>query len=140
MTALPACIAVHERMRENMNKIMLAVAVFMLLSLGFYLIRKKSVKGGGCCGEQEGPVKRVKVKDRNKAHYPFTVKMHVEGMVCENCARKVENALNILDGVWADVDITTHAATVRSKAPAEEKQLKKAVASAGYYVSEYREL
>ena len=96
---------------------------------------QKSRKGGDCCGDREETVKRVPVGDRNKAHYPYTAELTVEGMTCENCARRVENALNTLDGVWAKVDIGSHRATVRLKGPPEEIELRRAVHDAGYVVT-----
>lgn len=96
---------------------------------------RRSRKGGGCCGEHGEAEKRVSVKDRNRAHYPYTAELTIEGMTCENCARRVENALNALDGVWAKVDIGSHRASVRLKEPPEESKLSRAVRDAGYVVS-----
>ena len=96
---------------------------------------QKSRKGGGCCGEHEEAEKRIPVRDRNKAHYPYTAELTIEGMTCENCARRVENALIALDGVWARVDIGSHRAQVRLKSPPEESELLMAVRDAGYAVT-----
>ena len=100
----------------------------------FHTVRK-SRGGGGCCGEHEETVKRAPVKDRNKSHYPYTAELTVEGMTCENCARRVENALNALDGVWAKVDIGSHRATARLKKPPEEEPLAQAIRDAGYVLT-----
>ena len=96
---------------------------------------QKSRKGGDCCGEREETVKLAPVRDRNKSHYPYTAELTVEGMTCENCARRVENALNALDGVWAKVDLGSCRAAVRLKAPPEESELRRAVRDAGYVVT-----
>ena len=57
-------------------------------------------------------------------------------MTCENCARRVENALNGLDGVWAKVDIGIHRADVRTKTPPDENALLESVRQAGYVVTQ----
>lgn len=89
---------------------------------------------GGCCGEREAPDRKVKVGDKNKSHYPYTLYLKVDGMTCGNCVRRVENALNRLDGVWASVEMDRHMATVRMKERLPEETLKKAVKDAGYLV------
>ena len=99
---------------------------------------RKFRKGGGCCPEHEEAVRRETVRDRNKAHYPYTVSLSVSGMTCENCARKVENALNSLEGIWAKVDISTHKATVRCKEEPDERLLARTVMEAGYVVTDMK--
>ena len=89
----------------------------------------------GCCGASSGPSeKRIKVKDRDKRHYPYRKILHIDGMVCTNCSAHVENALNRLDGVWAAVDLAKGQADVRMKTPLDEQILKQTVRSAGYTV------
>ena len=87
-----------------MNTALNAVLIAALLLLAAWALRRtliRSRKGGGCCGDHEAAEKKVTVSDRNKAHYPYAVSLQIGGMTCENCARKVENALNRLDGTWA---------------------------------------
>ena len=92
-------------------------------------------KGGGCCGEHEQSQGKTGAQDRNKAHYPWEVTVKIGGMTCENCAAKVENALNQLDGVWAKVSISSHSARVLCKTPPDEASLRQAVQQAGYVVT-----
>ena len=118
------------------------IIVFALLAvIVFFAIRgtvRKFTKGGGCCGEHEEPTKKVAVKDRTKSHYPHKATLQVGGMSCENCARKVENALNRLDGTWATVSISSHSASVLSKTPPQEEAIRDAVRQAGYVVTAYQ--
>ena len=60
--------------------------------------------------------------------------MTIDGMTCSNCVRRVENALNQLDGVWAQVDLSSRKAAVRMKQPLPEDTLRDAVRAAGYIV------
>ena len=64
--------------------------------------------------------------------------LRIGGMTCENCARKVENALNRLDGTWAIVSISGGSAKVLSKTPPDEAAIREAVRGAGYVVTDYR--
>ena len=120
-----------------MNTALNAVLTAALLLLAAWALRRtliRSRKGGGCCGEHESAEKKVTVSDRNKAHYPYAVLLQIGGMTCENCARKVENALNLLDGTWAVVSISGGSAKVLSKTPLDEAALREAVRGAGYVV------
>lgn len=58
----------------------------------------------------------------------------IGGMTCENCARRVENALNSLEGVWADVRISNHQATIHTKKKPDEAALRQTMQNAGYVV------
>jgi copper chaperone CopZ len=68
----------------------------------------------GCCGGGDVE-KKIKVKDKNKADYPFCVEIAVDGMTCGHCKTRVENALNSESGVWAEVDLKRKSVTVRMK-------------------------
>ncbi|MDO5133218.1 MAG: heavy metal-associated domain-containing protein [Eubacteriales bacterium] len=119
--------------------ILAAVLLGLLIVWAILHLNAKAKKGGGCCGDHEETVKKTAVKDRNRQHYPYRVTLCLGGMTCENCARRVENALNALPGVWASADISKKQAVVRMKEKLSEKELRGAVASAGYTVLEIRE-
>ena len=126
-----------------MNTALNAVLTAALLLLAAWALRRtliRSRKGGGCCGEHESAEKKVTVSDRNKAHYPYAVLLQIGGMTCENCARKVENALNLLDGTWAVVSVSGGSAKVLSKTPPDEAALREAVRGAGYVVTGCRSI
>ena len=107
------------------------LAVICIFSVKKY--RKKLTSG--CCGAGgEGTVKKRRVSDRNKAHYPYTKILKIAGMSCGNCANRGENALNALDGVWASVDLGSQEALVRMKQPMDPELLKNAGRKQGYTV------
>ena len=60
----------------------------------------------------------------------------IEGMMCAHCAAHVEKALNALPGVSAVVDLAAKTAVVTGAAG--DEALKKAVADAGYQVTDIR--
>lgn len=115
-----------------MANVIIILVLLLLCGYGAYSYFHKLRHGGGCCGEHEAAPKKVKVEDRNKAHYPYTVLIRVDGMTCGNCARRVENALNSLPGTWAEVDLGARQATVLLKEPPQEDALDQAVRDAGY--------
>ena len=56
----------------------------------------------------------------------------VDGMVCANCATRVENALNSLEGVWANVNLSGGFADIRMKQKIQPEELRRAVKESGY--------
>ena len=60
----------------------------------------------------------------------------IEGMCCERCAKRVENALSAVSGVVsADVKFKKNIAVIRSREEVSDKELSKAVTDAGFTVS-----
>lgn len=118
----------------NIVNIIIVLIVAAIVVFGSINYIKKLKKGGDCCPEHEEATKSVKVKDRDKSHYPYEAKLAIDGMSCNNCVRNVENALNALDGTWASVSLEDNMATVLLKNPPDIEKLSKAVDDAGYMV------
>ena len=104
----------------------------LALKLGASRSYRKKL-ASGCCGASDESVKKNKVADKDKSHYPYEKTLVVDGMVCKNCSARVENALNSIDGVWAEADVSSGRVTVRMKREIEDKVLKKAVNDIGAY-------
>ncbi len=109
-----------------MATLIISVLLALACIYGVYSYIRKLRYGGGCCGEHEGAVKKVKVADRDKTHYPYETVLTIDGMTCSNCVRRVENALN--------QDLSSRKAAVRMKQPLPEDTLRDAVRAAGYIV------
>lgn len=60
--------------------------------------------------------------------------MHIEGMVCGHCQKRVEDALNEIEGVKAEVDLEAKIANVEVNEDMDNSVLKDAVTEAGYDV------
>ena len=118
---------------------MLIILLILMVGWASWYIREKRKKGGACCGQHEKTVKRVPAADRDRSHYRLKRTLTIGGMTCENCARRVENALNAVPGVWAKVDIAEKRAVVLLKERIEDTALKKAVSSAGYTVLDIKD-
>lgn len=84
-----------------------AIICVLLIIISVFGIRSYMKRlASGCCGSSgEKSPKRIKVKDKDLSHYPHQCTMKVDGMSCGNCAVRVENALNAMEGVWARVDL-----------------------------------
>lgn len=114
-----------------------AVIVIVLVLFCIYVLWgyvRKLKKGGSCCDVNEEAEKKVKVKDKNKSHYSYEMDFKIDGMVCANCVRRVENALNSMEGTWAAVDLIGRRAKVLLKNKPDEDAVRKAVLNAGYTV------
>ena len=118
-----------------------AIICTVLIVIAIFGIKSYTKKlTSGCCGSSSQPsVKKIKVKDKDKSHYPYTRILKVDGMSCGNCASHVENALNSLEGVWAQADLEKGEALVRMKQEYENNELKQAVKDAGYVVYKIEE-
>ncbi len=125
-----------KRGLKYMNAVLIS-ALGLIIAWAAWTTFKKVRKGGGCCGEHETTEKKVRVSDRNRAHYPYAVSLQIDGMTCENCARKTENALNRMEGTLASVSIGDHSAKVLCKSVPDEHAIREAVRRAGYIVTRY---
>ena len=121
-----------------MINVVIGLILAAVIATAALRVRKRAKSGGGCCGDRPETLRKTPVKDHNRAHYPYEAELQIGGMTCENCARRVENALNSLDGVWATVRIDSHTARLRLKAEPDMEQLREAVRQAGYVVMEAR--
>ena len=110
------------------------IVLLGIVALAVYGTVKRIRYGSSCCGEKTLPPKKVKVKDRNKASYPFVYRLKVDGMHCANCARRVENAINSLEGCWAVVDLGKKEVTLRTKRETTEQDMSAVITKAGYTV------
>ena len=62
--------------------------------------------------------------------------VNIEGMCCERCAKRVENALGaVTNVVSADVKLKKKIAIIRSRVEVSDAELSKAVTDAGFTVS-----
>ena len=115
------------------------IVIFVLAIIvvcAIFSIRKRIKYGSSCCGTRDAAPKKIKVNDKNKSHYPYTYTLTVDGMHCSNCARRVENALNAKEGVWASVKLENNTVLVRSKNQLEWAELSKTISDAGYTLIE----
>ena len=116
------------------------IIVLILVAICAYGIKSymKNVSHG-CCGTGGDEEKKIRVQDKHAEHYPYCVKVGVDGMTCSHCKLRVENALNEKEGVWAQVDLKDKSATVRMKQSLSEDEIRTSISRAGYTVTDYQE-
>lgn len=102
----------------------LLVALVLALRHG-----KKHFSGGGCCGSGSNTIRTKKTLTEPEIG---RMVLRVEGMHCENCQARVENALNRLDGVACLVDLRKKTATVRYSRPVTLEELCQPLEKLGY--------
>lgn len=110
------------------------VIIGILALIGVYTVfdYRRKLKFG-CCGASDHREKRVSVTDKNLSHYPYYKVIQIDGMVCGSCREHLENALNRLPGVWAEVSLEKKRAAVRMKEKISDDALHRAVREAGYF-------
>ncbi len=109
--------------------VLLVIAIFAVKSV-IHRIRH----GSACCGERDAPEKKIQPSDKNKSHYPYKYTLAVDGMHCSNCTRRVENALNSIEGLWASASLEKKSVTVLAKMEVSPEDLSTEVKEAGYTV------
>lgn len=107
----------------------------LLIVIVLALLRAKKHFKGGCCGSGGTTVRSHKELTEPKLGETILV---VEGMHCENCQNRVENALNRLDGVVCKVNLRKKTATVSYSTDVSAAVLKETIEKLGYRVTEIR--
>ena len=118
-----------------MNGTVSTIVIVVILAVILFFAVKNSIphfRGeGGCCG---GSGKAKLIKPAKLERIIATKVIKIEGMRCENCNRRVQNALNQLDGVNAKVYGDRAEAVVKLGRDIEDIELERAVTGLGYRV------
>lgn len=113
------------------NYIIIGILLVAITAAIFHI--KKHFKGGGCCGSGSNTIREKKTLNAPKLGEKNMV---IEGMHCENCQIRVENALNRLENVVCKVNLKKKTATVSYSAEVPDGLLKETVEKMGYKVTE----
>jgi len=95
----------------------------------------KHFKGGGCCSGGSNTIRDKKIMTAPKLGEKTLV---IEGMHCENCEIRVQNALNRLEGAVCTVSLRKKTAVVSYSAEIADSLLRETVEKLGYQVVEIR--
>lgn len=109
-----------------------ALLLIVLIAILVIMMSTKLTKGSSCCGTKEPPVKRIKPSDSDTSNYPHTYELKVEGMVCVNCARRVENAFISQGDMIAKADAMSKEVRLWSKRELSRQDAASIVSEAGY--------
>lgn len=108
------------------------LVVLIVLSL---VHMRKHFRGGGCCGSGSNTIRSKKELTEPKLG---EMVLGIDGMTCENCQARVENALNRLEGVACKVNLRKKTATVSYSREISRETLVELVEKLGYGVREDR--
>lgn len=112
------------------------VAIVTIVFVAALLVIRNYIARGGkgdCCGGAD-VVRSRGPRDKDASHYPFAYDVTVEGMSCENCAKRIANAFNSQPDTMAEVSLAEGVAHVRTKQAANPDDLRHVVRGEGYGV------
>jgi copper chaperone CopZ len=120
-----------------MDKLIIAVGLLLIVFALWQTIQKARGKAkSSCCGTAEA-VSAKKVEDTDVSHYPYRYRLTIDGMMCSNCAKNVENTLNNMNGVWGKVNLGKKEADVLSKQSVSEDSFARALQQSSYTLTGY---
>ncbi len=91
-------------------------------------------KGGPARTETPAPAQEIFTLIKKEEQDLKTITLHIEGMMCQNCKKHVDKALNAIEGVQADVNLEENKAVCIIAPAVEPETLKAAVEEEGYKV------
>lgn len=109
------------------------IGILLVILVLAILRAKKHFKGGGCCGSGSNTIRDKKTLTAPKIGETV---LTIEGMHCENCEIRVENALNRLDHVACKVSWKKKTAVISYSEEVSEELLKDTVERLGYQVTQ----
>ena len=111
----------------------LIIAVLLVIVLIAVFRTQRHFKGGGCCGSASSTIRDKKSLTEPKIGEKV---LTVEGMRCENCEIRVENALNRLENMSCKVRWKKKTAIVSYSKDISDDLLKETVERLGYRVTQ----
>lgn len=115
-----------------MENVFIIVVILLLVSVGlFSTIRHFRGKGGGCCGGGS-----YRVKKKRLSHVVAEKAFRVEGMHCENCKTRIEEAINDISGVAGRVDLKKGLLIVSYAKTVDDQVIKGKIERMGYTISD----
>lgn len=115
------------------NGLLIVILLFVVM---IALLRfRNHFRGGGCCGSGSRTIRtRKKLTEPAIGEKVLTI----QGMHCENCQARVENAIDRLDGVACQVNLRKKVAHVTYSRPVSDSELRAIVEKLGYTVTAIR--
>lgn len=121
--------------KEGIEMENLLIILLLLVAVILAGMRARKHFHGGCCGSGGNIIRDKKTLTEPKLGEKTLL---IQGMSCNNCEIRVENALNRLDGVAASVSFKKKRAIVSYSQPVTDQLLKQTVERLGYQVTEIK--
>lgn len=114
-----------------MENFIIVAVIVLILGFGIYSTIKHFKGEGGCCGGSSYKPKKKKLKS---VLYQKTFK--VEGMHCDHCKNRVEEAVNDINGVAGKVNLKCGELVVSYAEDVDDSVIIARIERAGYKVTE----
>lgn len=116
-----------------MGTMIIVVALIIIVVLAVRASRKHIKGEGGCCG---GGGDEIIAEQKELTGIIVGSKVvHIEGMMCDNCRKHVQNQLNRIDGAVAEVDWKKGTAVVSMQREVNDNEIRQALAWSDYKVT-----
>ena len=111
--------------------ILVVIAVILILAVKYSIPHFKGE--GSCCG---GGSKMKLIKPQKLDTVIAERTVNIEGMVCDHCSGRIQNALNSIEGINAKVIRSKGKAIVKLGRQIGDEELKKIITDLGYQVTD----
>ena len=123
-----------------MSGVIITVGLLLIVYAIYATVQKARGKSkSSCCGTAETVLPKA-VEDTDESHYPFRYNVAIEGMMCSNCASRVQNAINDGGDMWAHVNLGRHRAEVLAKSEKTENDFVRLLGKTDYKVVGFEEV
>ena len=121
-------------------KLIIIVGILLIAYAVYGTVQKARGKSkSSCCGSAESVISKP-VEDTDESHYPYKYYVSIDGMMCSNCAARVENAINKSSDSWANVNLGLKRAEVLSKTEKTQDDFAKALKGTEYRVTGFEQV
>lgn len=114
------------------STVVISLIILVILIIGVRSMIRRATTG--CCGAGD-EIKPIYPEDRDLSHYPYCYRLRVEGISCQNCVNRIQNAFHKQTGLYARVNRHKKEAVVYAKQEQTQDVLEKVVTSLGYQVT-----
>lgn len=116
-----------------MGTVLIVVVLVVVVIFAIRASRKHMKGEGGCCG---GGGDEITAEQKELTGTIVGSKVvHIEGMMCDNCRKHVQNQLNRIDGVSAQVDWKKGTAVLSMEREVSDSEIRQALAWSDYKVT-----
>lgn len=116
------------------STVVISLIILVILIIGIRSMIRRATTG--CCGAGD-EIKPIYPSDRDLSHYPYCYRLGIEGMSCQNCVHRIQNAFHKQDGLYARVNRHKKEAVVYAKQEESRAALEKIVTNLGYTVTSF---
>ena len=115
------------------------IIISVLIVLSFIAVRTYVKKlAHGCCGAGGDKERKIaETADLSNCKYRYTVK--IGGMICKNCAVRIENTFNRQNDIFAQADYKSGIAEISAKEALPVIVIRQRIVGLGYSVEEIKQ-